>query len=501
MKDLDGVKAIKMYREMSDNEPVVGTFLLLVDLLMRQTPWTVTPSEANKNNPEALQVAKFIESCVDDVAGGMGGFKSAVVTSLIFGTAVIEKVHKIRRGKHPLKQLQSKHDDGRIGLRELALRPMESLERWEFDADGDATQMVQRPPAPDTTLRYIDLKRCCHVIPITRKKSPQGWSLLRLPYISYFHLKNIRFIEAVGVERDLAGYPVMQVPPGMIVSQHPDDVAAMDSYREMTKLVKRDEYEGLVVPCEEDERGKTGFKFGLMGSGGRRPTDVDAIIRRYESRIAIALLSEFILLGMDKHGSFAMADAKTDTFALAVKAILDIVDEQWNTNIIPELIELNGIDPALTPWLAHGDMEKVDSQTFSSSLATLINAGAIVTDDGIEDKAREVIGAPPREKTAMMAPASITQTANEDAQQTAEPENVAATAFNGAQVSSLKEILIAVAAGEVPKESARALIMIAFRTTAAEAEALIGPIQPGSAANTNAEPPAKTEPLPVVNAL
>lgn len=58
----------------------------------------------------------------------------------------------------------------------------------------------------------------------------------------------------------------------------------------------------------------------------------------------------------------------------------------------------------------------------------------------------------------------------------AETENVSATAMNGAQVSSLIDIVARVNAGELSRESAAAIIMTAFPTVnAAQAQALLGP--------------------------
>lgn len=51
----------------------------------------------------------------------------------------------------------------------------------------------------------------------------------------------------------------------------------------------------------------------------------------------------------------------------------------------------------------------------------------------------------------------------------------AATAFNGAQVSSMVEVIKAAIAGEIPRESAAAILEIAFPIDAARAQKLLGP--------------------------
>jgi hypothetical protein len=49
---------MKVYREMSENDPVIGSMLLAVDLSMRQVDWSVTPAVVD--SPEAEQVAEFV---------------------------------------------------------------------------------------------------------------------------------------------------------------------------------------------------------------------------------------------------------------------------------------------------------------------------------------------------------------------------------------------------------------------------------------------------------
>lgn len=58
-------------------------------------------------------------------------------------------------------------------------------------------------------------------------------------------------------------------------------------------------------------------------------------------------------------------------------------------------------------------------------------------------------------------------------------ENVQESALNGAQVTALKDILISAAAGQLPRDSAVQLIMVAFQLDQPMAERLMGPIGRG----------------------
>src|SRR3990170_1812311 len=61
---LRGRRGMFVYREMSNNDPVVGSFLFAVEMLIRQVPWTVEPAS---DEPEDVDRAEFLESCLYDM--------------------------------------------------------------------------------------------------------------------------------------------------------------------------------------------------------------------------------------------------------------------------------------------------------------------------------------------------------------------------------------------------------------------------------------------------
>ena len=122
--------------------------------------------------------------------------------------------------------------------------------------------------------------------------------------------RRIQEIEAIGIERDLAGLPVFHAPEGTDIWDDKDDdmVKINAALMGMVKSIRRDEYEGLVLPH--------GFEFELVSTGGARQFDTNAIINRYDTKIAMTVLADFIMLGHQKVGSFALSSDKTELFQL-----------------------------------------------------------------------------------------------------------------------------------------------------------------------------------------
>lgn len=69
-------------------------------------------------------------------------------------------------------------------------------------------------------------------------------------------------------------------------------------------------------------------------------------------------------------------------------------------------------------------------------------------------------------------------------------ENIQATVLNGAQVSSLVEVVKALGLGEISRASAKAIISLAYQVPAAQAEQLVGPeaFKPAIVSETNGTP-------------
>ena len=388
LRQLKGQRAVQAFQEMRDNDPVIGAILYAIKTLVRQTEWRIEPSG---DTPEHKAAADFVEECRADMAHTWHDLLSEILSMLPFGWSYFECVYKFRRGPDAENGSErSKHNDGKIGWRKIALRAQETLYRWEFDEDGAATGMWQQPP-PDYKQRFIPIEKALLFRTETHKGNPEGRSILRNAYRSWFFLKRIQEIEAIGVERDLAGLPIATVPMEMLSPNASSaQKATLANIFEMVRKVKRNEFEGVVFPAETDVDGNpSGFKFSLLASGGRRPIDVNEIVKRYESRIAMSVLGEFVLLGMDSVGSFALSSNKTHLFSQAIGSTLEHIAAVFSRFAIPRLMKLNGIPAEYHPELKYSDIETPDLGEMASAIGALSSAGILTPDDELERWVRE----------------------------------------------------------------------------------------------------------------
>ncbi len=400
LRDLQGQQGIKVYKEMRDNDPVVGAFLFAIEMLLRQTSWRVEAASDDNKDQEA---ADFLESCLYDMSTSWHDTITEIISMLVFGWSYHELVYKRRMGDSQDPTKRSKYTDGRIGWRKIPIRAQETLWKWLFDDEGGIQGLEQLPP-PDYQLRTVPIGKALLFRTKTNLNNPEGRSILRNAYRPWFFKKNIEEIEGIGIERDLAGLPVAQVPPELLSpNATTDQKAVLTAIKTIVTSIRRDEMEGIVFPSEFLPNGnKSGYKLDLLSAGaggGRRNFDTSAIITRYDQRIAMTVMADFILLGHEKVGSFALSSSKTELFSMALGAYMDSIRDVFNTHAVPRLFALNSFQGITElPRLEHGDVESPNLKELGDYITTLSGAGAtLFPDDQLENYLREAASLP--EKT------------------------------------------------------------------------------------------------------
>jgi hypothetical protein len=373
LPELQQFQGRKIYREMMDNDPIIAGCLRAIEMLIRQVDWFVQPAGSS---PDAQDDAEFVEQCREDMAMTWEDTVAEVLTMLGFGWQLSEKVFKIRSGRSADPAQDSKYSDGRIGWRKFAPRSQETLLHWDFDESGGLRGMVQLPP-PDYQIRYIPIAKSLLFRTTSRLNNPEGYSILRGAYTSWYYASNLRKVEAIGIERDLAGLPIAYVPAELLSSTAtPNQQAVLAKIKQTVTGVRVDEQMGIVWPMEYDDQGKPLYDFKLLSTGGTRQVNANEVIQRYESRMALSMLASFLLLGSNQHGSWALSSDQTDLFATAIGSILDIIASTFNRFAVPELLLLNGRDiSAGTPTLEHGDIEQPNLGELGMYIQQLSQAG------------------------------------------------------------------------------------------------------------------------------
>lgn len=366
--DLRGTRGIRRLREMASNDPIIGAILAAMDLMIRSTPWRF-----EGGSDEARELVEFSLYNMQDQT--FEEFISDVLSFLPYGFSIFEIVARPSRANM----------NGWVTLKKLAPRAQWTIDRFETNDNGDLLGVWQLSAQKSA---YIPYSKMLHFRTTSRQADPAGVSVLRSAYSSWYYSNRIKEIEAIAIERELNGLPLVRVPSEYLA---PDASAAqrafVDQIKTIARDVKRNEQGFIILPSDlyQNDDGKfTGTRmveFELIASDGKRDIDTNMVIQRYQQDMARSALADFVLLGSNDRGSFALSKSKADLFLKALEGYLDSIAAVLNRRLVPKLLEWNGIPQTDAPKITHGRIAPIDLTELGTFTQKLALAGIDLSSD------------------------------------------------------------------------------------------------------------------------
>lgn len=380
--NLRGIRGVRVYDEMRRNDSDVGALLFAILHITLGSEWIVEPASQNQSD---LDAAEFTRECLfEDMSHPWRNYVTDAMTSNAFGWAWHEIVFKQRLGS--AADPSSRFDDGRIGIRKIALRGQETLAKWVFDKQGGVQAMVQRG-WPDFKEVPIPISKSVLHRTSSEKNNPEGISLLRNAYRPYFIKTNMEEIEVIGAERDMTGVLVITLPANASDADH---VKA----RDMGERYRLDDQSYFILQAFGSEPHQA-WHIDVVASPGKKVVDTDKTIQRCSSQIMRSTLAQFLTLGQGKTGSFALADSQKALWTLAVSGRLDTFEDEINLFVVPKLFVLNSfLGTTGLPKVRHTDPGEIDLAVLTPFLRVLGELGYIDLTQQVLEHLHERAGLP-----------------------------------------------------------------------------------------------------------
>jgi hypothetical protein len=383
LQELKGKKAIQKYREMRDNNAIVGSIMYAVEQTLRDVKIDVVPAD---DSEAAKEDAVFLKSVIEDMDHSLDDHISEALSYLTYGFSWFEVVYKRRAGDVRSPKKNSKYEDGRIGVKKIAIRAPWTVETFQVDqSTGEILGMYQEA-VWGKPIKMIPVEKSLYYRTTSLNNDPSGRSVLRNAYVSYTYLNKIQGYEAIAIERELHGVPVGRMPAEYLSADATTDQAALrGQFERILRDLKNNEQGYALLPSDlyVDADGKPTnqrlMDVELITANGSRSIDIDPVVKRYQHDIARSLMAEFLMLGSGS-GSYALSKTKTDLFLRSLESYINTIVDVLNKQLVERLWQLNGLNWATMPKLVAGDVAPHDLREIASFLRNINGAGIELQD-------------------------------------------------------------------------------------------------------------------------
>lgn len=360
--ELTGTQRVAIYDQMRKGDATVRAALLAVKLPIISANWYIKEYD---QSPESLAIKDFVtERLFNDMDIPWNDWLRHCMNYLDYGSMVFEKVYK---------QLPS----GQIGWKKFAPRLTNTIYRWRMpdNVTEGITQIL-----PTGGLRGIPIWKTMVFINEQEGENYEGISLLRAAYQAWYFKTSMYKIDAIATERQGLGIPYVKVPPNASDQDR-------NTINDLLQNMRANESANIQVPV--------GWEVGFMDTKGSVVKTAKDMIMHYDRQISKSVLAQFLELGSNNTGSFALSSDQSQLFLLSLKAIANKIQEVLNTDAIRELCDMNfNITDNHYPTLQYGRIGNVDVEKLSIALFRLAQGGLITASPELEQYLTNVLDIP-----------------------------------------------------------------------------------------------------------
>ena len=367
--DLTGSAGRAIYEKMRRSDGTVSAAVRVCVLPLLRANWTVEPASEDKQDK---LIAEHVQ---ENLFGGMtitweSFLRQALTLMLSFGFSMFEKVYEVR-------------DDNKYYYKKLAPRLPRTIYKWYVDDEGELTG-IQQLTWKGESYEFIDIDAKYLVVFTNDKEGSnfEGSSLLRPAYQHWYYKSNMYRIDAVAAERHGVGLPVFKHPAG--ASQ--DDRDALDSIGKQLHS-----HERMYVRLAND------YDFDIVGAGSGKVKDIIKSIEHHDQQISRSILAQFLTLGSDGTGSYALSRDQSSFFLMALQSVGANIRDTMDRYVIKPLVDLNyNVDHY--PKLSHGSLETREIQKYAQAVSQMATSGIITPDLELENEVRTLWNLPERKE-------------------------------------------------------------------------------------------------------
>jgi hypothetical protein len=339
---------LDLYMRMRTTDPIVGGLMMQYENIIRKMQWDVVGPNST-----------FVKNQLLDMQTPLIDILYEAASALTFGFYIGELLWGVKGGS--------------VALYDIEPRYQTSID-YINDENGNVVQEVTQLKVGGANIN-IPYAKCWHHKFFSYARNPWGTSLLRHIYKPYYFKLSIEASEAVGLDRDLTGLPIMTAPEGFDFqaadpgspNYSPAVEQTLNWAIDIVSNVRKDNMQGVVKP--------SGWTFDIVRGENRTVVPTNEIIARYNTEMAAGLLENFLSLGAFATTNNANTQMHITNFLSACEALATAAASTFTQQVIHKICDYNG--KKSYPRLVGRIVNMGELTNISRFLSDLTKAGVI----------------------------------------------------------------------------------------------------------------------------
>lgn len=448
----DKIKVADLVK-MRQEDGTASALYNIMTLPIQANPWDIEADERDTGGKQAQLVKDAFTR--PSYEGGM---------STPFSLVIADMLRAVLEGYRAFEKVYTVNSDGYIVYRKLAPRDTSTI-TIRVDDRGGFNGIKQEAYIGDRYQTIIIPREKVFLFTFGKEKNwLKGESAFRAAFYHYDKKHRLYYLAHQAVQQFAIPPKVGIAPPKAGQDEIDEAVDSLDALAVNSSVA---------LP--------NGWDLKTPTIAGR--IDPITLIDHHNAEMARSVLAHFIMLGSGgSTGSWALSSDQSDMFILALRGLMENIEEHINSYLIPDLIDYNFETP-FYPKFRFADLTtsttNIIKETFSKIADKDINKVPDYVIEGVVARMAELleIDKPKEEKTKPAAgtdpaaPETISATIDNTAE-------IAKQALNGAQISSLLDVVNKIATGQMPFDSGRATVIAAFPfLTEADIDKILQPVK------------------------
>ena len=412
-----------------------------------------------------------IEADPEDVDGVQAAFVKEALTrpsykggmSTPFSLVIADALRAVLEGYRLFEKVWTINEDGKLVYRKIASRDNSTLKILSDDRGG-FNGVKQEAYIGGKFQTVIIPRDKCFLFTFGKEKNwLVGESAFRAAYYHYDKKHRLYYLAHQAVQQFAISPKLGIAPPKATQDDIDNAVAALDEFGTNSSAA---------LP--------NGWTMADVRNGGR--IDPLTLIDHHDAAMARSILAHFIMLGSGgSTGSWALSSDQSDMFILALRGLMDNLEEHITAYIVADLINYNFEVPHY-PKFKFADLTTATTNIVKDTFSKVLDKDPGKVPDyvieGVVQRMAELLEIEvPKDvpDTSKVADTIAIQSVAGAIDQTAE---IAKQALNGAQIGSLLDVVNQIATGQLPFDTGRQTLIAAFPfLSEAEIDKILSPVK------------------------